>query len=313
MNITCGVPQGSSLGPFLFLLYINDLHQCSRLLKLLLFADDTTLIYSSSDLNKLICTVNAELLQLATWFNLNKLSLNASKSNYMIFGNRKKCPSHADLLIGNSRITQVRFTKFLGVIVDDKLTWTNHITAVNKKLSSAAFVIRNIRYKINQDTSLKLYDTLVLPYLSYCNIIWGSTCKTHTVNTVRIQKRILRLCCGNKIVAKEDVFYKTNKLPLSSINTTQILLLVFKFFYSPTLLPKFIMSLFRAERNIHRFNTRSAMRMGLYNEYARLNIRKTCLRIMGPLLWNNLPLGLREISTIGMFKKKLKSYLWTIP
>ena len=307
-SITCGVPQGSSLGPFLFLLYINDLHRCTKLLKLLLFADDTTLIYSSRDLNELINIVNTELVHLARWFNLNKLSLNASKSNYMIFGNRKKCPSHSDLMIGNSRLIQVRSTKFLGVIVDDKLSWTDHINTVNKKLSSAAFVIRNVRYKINFEVSLKLYDTLALPYLTYCNIIWGNACKTYVKNTVRIQKRILKMCCDNVLNKRVDVFKQTSKLPLYSINVLQILVLIFKFFYNPHTLPKSALTLFKAASSVHRFNTRSANRLGLYNEYARLNVRKTCVRISGPLLWNSIPLEIREIANIGLFKQSLKTY-----
>jgi len=156
-TVTCGVPQGSILGPILFLLYINDLHDCSNLLKLLLFADDTTIIYSSNDLDSLLTTINKELLSLSEWFNLNRLSLNVSKTNYMIFCNHKMEQTHCDITIGHTVINRVSSTKFLGVDIDDKLTWLHHIKIVERKISSAIFAIRNIRYKIDRAKVLKLY------------------------------------------------------------------------------------------------------------------------------------------------------------
>src|SRR6266516_301111 len=198
LNVTCGVPQGSTLGPTLFLLYINDLSLCSKLLKLLLFADDTTVSYSSSDINLLVDTVNKELELLQNWFNLNKLSLNPLKSSYMIFSNQKQDPVHQEIFIGNQSIIKLKNCKFLGVEIDSALKWKNHIRQVEIKLSSAIYIIRNIRYKINRVTALKLYDTLILSHLTYCNVLWGNAYKSYLENLYRLQKRALRLCFGEK-------------------------------------------------------------------------------------------------------------------
>src|SRR5206468_507138 len=112
------------------------------------------------------------------WFSVNMLSLNVAKTNYMLFDNRSATAPQQDVLLCNQPVINVHSTKFLGILLDDKLTWKNHIQLVEKKLSAANFILRNIRYKINQKTALKMYDTLISPYLTYCNILWGNTCKT---------------------------------------------------------------------------------------------------------------------------------------
>ena len=121
-TINCGVPQGSILGPVLFLLYINDIVECSKLLYFLLFADDTNLFYSCDKLDKLITTVNRELMNLATWFRANKLSLNVDKTNFMIFGHKKIPQGCPPFSIDGSIIKGVDSTKFLGVLIDAKCT-----------------------------------------------------------------------------------------------------------------------------------------------------------------------------------------------
>src|SRR4051812_16771960 len=116
--------------------------------KLLLFADDTTVSYSSSDINLLVDTVNKELVLLQNWFNLSKLSVNPSKSSYMIFSSQKQDLAHREILIGSQSIAKLQNCKFLGVEIDSALKWKNDIRQVEIKLSSAIYVIR-IRYKIN--------------------------------------------------------------------------------------------------------------------------------------------------------------------
>ena len=89
-NITCGVPQGSILGPLLFLIYVNDIVKCSQILQFILFADDTNLFYSSNCIDELLCTVNYELNNLCNWFKANKLSLNIDKTKFILFGRKGK-------------------------------------------------------------------------------------------------------------------------------------------------------------------------------------------------------------------------------
>ena len=134
--ITCGVPQGSILGPLLFILYINDIVQCSEVLYFILFADDTNIMYADNSINNLTLTVNRELNKLACWFKANKLSLNLKKTVFMMFGSKKLSATQncINVVIDGCTIEQMHSTKFLGVYIDGKLNWKVHITEVSKTI-----------------------------------------------------------------------------------------------------------------------------------------------------------------------------------
>ena len=187
-DIRCGVPQGSILGPTLFLLYINDMKNISKLLKFIIFADDTNLFYSSNNIKELQETVNNELKHLVKWFKVNKLSLNVTKTNYMLFTN-KKGHHKLDIKIEQEAIMEVKETKFLGVIVDNQLNWKSHIAVVENKISKSIGILYRVKAKLNKSALYTLYCALVLPYLDYCCEIWGNTFKTKLNKVTKLQKR----------------------------------------------------------------------------------------------------------------------------
>ena len=187
------MPQGSILGPLLFLSYIDDMRYCSDIVKFILFADDTTIFYSSRDLNDLFNTMNNELSKLSEWLKVNKLSINIKKTHYIIFGSRPVDPADVNLTFNGIPLENVQSTKFLGVIIDSKLTWKAHIQHIVNKLSKISGVIYKLRYLLNSKTTLLLYDAMVVPYLTYCAIVWAAAPKT-TLNRLHLlQKRVLRL------------------------------------------------------------------------------------------------------------------------
>ena len=155
-----------------FLLYINDIKNCSKLFHFIIFADDTNLTYSHSNLNQLIEIVNRELRHLSDWFCCNKLSLNAKKTNYIMFGNKKIPPSDSICITFNGTIiNRVTSIKFLGVFVDEHLDWKKHISHVSSKISRSIGIMNRLRYVLPKSTLLTLYYSLIQPNLLYCVIV----------------------------------------------------------------------------------------------------------------------------------------------
>lgn len=201
-------------------------------------------------------------------------------------------------------------TKFLGVIIDSKLNWSLHLKFIEGKLASILYILRKIRYKINNHIALKLYDTLIDTHLTYCNIIWGKTYNKYLLNVFRMQKRALRLCCLGEQLSSDKLFLKCNRLSVYDIPKFQLLLLIHKFFYNDSLLPAGIVKLFRKTNTIHSYSTRSADNLFLFTQSCRLEIRKKSVKVLAPTTWNSLPLHIRELSSYNMFKAKLKSHLF---
>ena len=178
--IQCGVPQGSILGPLLFLLYINDLPNVYKSADPILFADDTNLFINGSNLIGLQTEINNELLEISTWLKINKLSLNVRKTHHMIFTtNRKVKPSVALSVEGHS-IDEVDNTKSIGIYVDDKMNWKKHITYISEKVARGIGLIIKARKMLTSDALLTLYYSFIFPYLSYCNHIRGCTYQTNS-------------------------------------------------------------------------------------------------------------------------------------
>ena len=172
----------------LFLIYVNDLPNISDKLDFFLFADDTNIYYDSSDLLELEKTVNEELKKLSLWLNVNRLALNVGKTNFVIFRANKKLDHNVTLIMNRRALEQKDHVKYLGVLVDEHLTWNHHISHVIKKISRGIGVLAKLRYFLNPTLLKNVYYCLVFSYLSYGVQAWGSASKT---NLSKIQAHFL--------------------------------------------------------------------------------------------------------------------------
>ena len=192
--ISCCVPQGSILGSLLFLLYINDLSKASDLVEFILFADDTNIFCADKDLYSLSIMLNNELHKISTWVKANILSINVDKTKFMIFKTRsKQLPHNFELYFDNHLVNQTGQLQFLGVILDEKLSWKPHISYITNKISKSIGIIRKYSFYLSKSSLRSLYYAMVYPYLHYCNIVWASTYKTNLQRIVRLHKWVKRM------------------------------------------------------------------------------------------------------------------------
>ena len=195
--IKCGVPQRSVLGPLLFIIYINDIIKSTTWLKFVLFADDTNLFASHINLEILIDQINKELINVSTCLKINNLSQNVSKTNFIVFHNRQTNIDIAPKInIDSNLIKQVRSTKFVRVIINENLTWLNHMSIVLNKTNKNVGVIRRLSKLLPIDVLHTLYNVFIAPYLDYCNIAWSVNDTVTFVKLFRMQKQALRVISG---------------------------------------------------------------------------------------------------------------------
>ena len=187
-----GVPQGSCLGPLLFLIFINDMPLSSLKLIIKLFADDSLLFLNGKSLEEVQNTLNEELPKIEKWFLSNKLTINATKTEYMING-RLQSQNPLDIILNNTYLNRSSSVRYLGVFIDDKLNCKTHVESLEKKISTACALVCKLRYYVDQTCLLKYYYAHVYSHLQYAILAWGSVNKT-TLNKLNVLHRhVVRL------------------------------------------------------------------------------------------------------------------------
>ena len=301
--ITCGVPQGSVLGPLLFLIYMNDLPSCITHAKVILFADDTTLYTSSENINTLYHNINIDLLNLVEWFRSNKLALNSSKTHYMIFTRQKVDFNQQLVKIESSIIERKNTCKFLGLLIDDKLNWSEHITYIRSKISRSLYAMNRLKHVVSSRYLKTLYDSLVHSYITYGIVLWGGTCPSY-INAIRIcQKKAMR-CIHNSVYnAHTDPLFRTSKiLKFDDLYKLEVSKFVYDAMHA--ILPKPLTYAYQANIMVHDHGTRQ--RNNPHVQRSHTLVAKNSLVHRAPVIWALLPYEIRESNTRRIFKKRLK-------
>lgn len=304
-TVSFGVPQGSILGPLLFILYVNDITSSSRLFDAILFADDTTLYASHSNLDTLIEMVNNELNNVHGWITANKLTLNINKTKYLIHQRNKNVPRNTDPInIGNTIVTEEENTTFLGVVVDRQLTWNSHIQSVSSKISKQCGILYLTRNCFNKNALKQLYYSLVYPFLSYCHTVWGSAGKTKLKRIELAQKKSIRtISFKSKYDHTNELFKSLYLLKWEDINNFCSAIFVYKSIHNYNGMP-----LFNFRLN-ERYNLRNSNDLEIPRMITKQS--QTSINYHGVKVWNSLPHYIQNKPSLSSFKISLKSYLFS--
>jgi hypothetical protein len=304
--IRSGVPQGSNLGPLLFILYINDIEKLCDSCEAILYADDCNLIFNFSNKDtRVLRRVNSTLANFADWFSCNRLALNRNKTCYMIFNGKK----HLDLpgiSINETPLKQVNEINFLGVTLDSLLSWRPHILTTSRKVAKSIGVLYKVNRHLSRSIMIRLYHSFVLPYLQYGITLWGAAPQTVLDSLFVLQKKALKVALSLPYrTSTLQLFSNLRTLPLSALYKKAVAIFMFKF--STSSLPLIFREYFVTNSDIHRRNTRqsSQYRLPLF----RTNYCQQSILFRGPKIWSEIPHTLQTCDSLSQFKMRVKGFL----
>jgi hypothetical protein len=311
-RVTCGIPQGSILGPLLFLLYINDLPDCLRQVSPRLFADDTNLTAAGETIEEVELAMNNDLLRIKEWLLANKLSLNVAKTEFLLIGSHHKLnnlDSQPSVNIGHDSIKQVqhsRHSRVLGVEIDENLSWNKHIENVVKKVTSGIGAMRRIRDFVDRETLSSIYNALIRPHFDYCSEVWDTLGVGLSSRLQKLQNRAARIIMNLRYNTPGiEAINALGWEPLETRRAKSKVKQMYKVLND--LAPSSLATLFVRKRNITEYDLRGSS-TSLQLPLPKTENLKKSFCYDGAKLWNSLPADMRDSDTLPTFINAIDAY-----
>ena len=308
--INIGVPQGSILGPLLFLLFINDLPK-TTVFDVRLFADDTFLSLKGNDYKVLIKNANIELKKVSGWLSANRLTLNISKTKYMIIRRpRTKIDGNYSLRFNGKKLEKCTSYKYLGVHLDENLIWTQHIKYLCRKLSKFAKMFAKLRHCCNIDLLKVIYHALFHSHLQYCNVIWGNASERTLRPLAQLQDKIIKIMCFTPF-GQNEIGHLYNELGLLNLEDIHKLAKAkFVFKLKNKKLPSNFDNFLVKNQQLQNYNLRNRGGNNFYKcVWGNTIYGSKMLQYDGAKIWNELPEYIQNLTKIKEFTRNYKSLL----
>ena len=309
-----GVPQGSILGPLLFLLFINDLPLYLNHINSDLYADDTTLYDIQDSLGVIEENLQHALKSLHTWCKCNGMVLNSAKTKVMLVTtNQKRQRLHSETLnlrFNEESLKTITNDKILGVFVDNNLTWSNHIKHLTKKITSNIWLLSKIKKFLSQTQRVQFYKSYIQPHIDFCNIVWGSSSEANKLKIFRLQKTACRVILDYNVENSNEAMSSLKILSIYDRLYLRKAKFMFKVYNNIT--PKYITENFTLRKNEDTGTSimlRSSSAGCFVPPKPRTECFKHSLRYSGCLVWNSLPEEIKNAQTIEMFHNRCIKWL----
>ena len=306
--IKCGVPQGSILGPVLFLLYINDLPRCLDYSIARLFADDTNMTFTGCNIESIQEQMSRDLDKIFQWLCANKLTLNVLKTDFMVIGSRQKLSTLEDSIVLSAKggaLSKARSVKCLGIDIDDNLTWESHIQSIRLKVSRNLAALRKVKNIFSRKNLVSLYRAIIEPYFIYFSIVWDSLSDTLEKQLQILQNRAARIITGAPLLKSSSlILAELEWMNIKEMREKQKAIMMYKIVHG--LAPDYLTEMFTFSSSLNDYNLRQS-KLNLELPKNRSDYYNSSFAFTGAKLWNSLPDQLKEEPSLKRFINKVKT------